>query len=63
VSILMPRLWKNFANVELSFNVARKVGLRSTDIANTASFSKMKERLQGISARPPSRVSSTKALD
>jgi hypothetical protein len=39
------------------------VGLTSTDIANTASFSEMKERLQGISARPSSRVSSMKVLD
>jgi DNA polymerase (family 10) len=54
---------QELANVELGVNVARKGGLTSTDVANTASFSEMKERLQGISARPSSRVSSTKVLD
>ena len=51
------------ANVELGVNVARKGGLTSTDIANTASWSEMKELLQGISAPPSSRVSSMKVVD
>lgn len=51
------------ANVELGVNVARKGGLTSTDIANTASFAGMKDLLQEISGRPSSRGSSTKVLD
>jgi DNA polymerase (family 10) len=41
---------RELANVELGVNVARKGGLTSLDIANTASFPEMKELLQGISA-------------
>ena len=43
-------------NVELGVNVARKGGLTSADIANTASFADMKDLLQGISGRPSSGI-------
>jgi DNA polymerase (family 10) len=54
---------QELANVELGVNVARKGGLTSADIANTAPFPEMKEVLQEISARPSPRESSTKVLD